>query len=103
MGNGLLTIADSSITHSMLGGAVAYFAGFAPGVNDTMTVSGSTFADNSARATQSFAEGGAIQITRKTHDLVGKDYQCEAKGTIDVKGADRMEVWHVIGRKAAAA
>ena len=58
---------------------------------------------NLASRMESHGLGGAIQITRKTHDLVGNDYRCEAKGTIDVKGADRMEVWHVIGRKAAAA
>jgi len=58
---------------------------------------------NLASRMESQGQGGAIQITRRTHELVGNDYRCEAKGTIDVKGADRMEVWHVIGRKAAAA
>lgn len=58
---------------------------------------------NLASRMESHGQVGTIQITRKTHDLVGSDYQCDAKGTIDVKGADRMEVWHVIGRKPAAA
>ena len=58
---------------------------------------------NLASRMESHGQAGAIQITRKTHDLVGNDYRCEAKGTIDVKGADRMEVWHVIGPKAAPA
>jgi len=58
---------------------------------------------NLASRMESHGQAGAIQITRKTHDLVGNDYRCEAKGTIDVKGADPMEVWHVIGPKAAAA
>ena len=58
---------------------------------------------NLASRMESHGQAGAIQITRKTLDLVGNDYRCEAKGTIDVKGADRMEVWHVIGPKAAAA
>ena len=49
------------------------------------------------------AKAGRSRSRAETHDLVGNEYQCEAKGTIDVKGADRMEVWHVIGRKAAAA
>lgn len=58
---------------------------------------------NLASRMESHGQVGTIQITRKTYDLVGNDYQCDAKGTIDVKGADRMEVWHVIGRKPAAA
>jgi adenylate cyclase len=58
---------------------------------------------NLASRMESHGLVGAIQITRNTHDLVGNDYQCDAKGTIDVKGADRMEVWHVTGRKAATA
>ena len=58
---------------------------------------------NLASRMESHGQAGAIQITRKTHDLVGSNYRCEAKSTIDVKGADRMEVWHVIGPKMAAA
>lgn len=58
---------------------------------------------NVASRMESHGERNSIQITRKTHDLVEDDYVCEAKGTIDVKGADRMEVWHVTGRKAAPA
>jgi guanylate cyclase len=57
---------------------------------------------NLASRMESHGQRGAIQITRKTHDLVGSIYRCEAKGVIDVKGSDRMEVWHVIGPKAAA-
>ncbi|WP_428674114.1 adenylate/guanylate cyclase domain-containing protein [Reyranella sp.] len=58
---------------------------------------------NLASRMESHGQAGTIQITRRTYQLVGSDYLCEAKGTIDVKGADRMEVWHVIGRKPAAA
>jgi adenylate cyclase len=58
---------------------------------------------NLASRMESHGQGGAIQITRHTYDLVVNDYRCQAKGMIDVKGAEAMEVWHVIGRKAAAA
>lgn len=58
---------------------------------------------NLASRMESHGKVGTIQITRKTHDLVRNDYECDARGAIDVKGADRMEVWHVICRKAAAA
>ena len=42
-----------------------------------------------------------IQITRDTYELVKDAFDCEARGTIEVKGAGQMEVWHVIGRKHA--
>lgn len=56
---------------------------------------------NLASRMESHGFVGAIQITRKTYDLVANDFECDAMGTIDVKGADRMQIWHVRGRKAA--
>jgi hypothetical protein len=32
--------------------------------------------------------------------LIKDQFDCESRGTIKVKGADDMEVWHVLGRKA---
>ena len=57
---------------------------------------------NLASRMESHGVVGAIQITRKTYDLVANDFECDAMGMIDVKGADRMQIWHVRGRKAAA-
>jgi adenylate cyclase len=48
-------------------------------------------------------QSGIIQITRSTHELVKDAFDCEAGGTIEVKGAGPMEVWHVIGRERADA
>jgi adenylate cyclase len=56
---------------------------------------------NLASRMESQGQSRTIQITRNTHELVKDAFDCEARGTIKVKGADRMEVWHVIGRKAA--
>lgn len=56
---------------------------------------------NLASRMESHGVVGAIQITRKTYDLVANDFECDAMGMIDVKGADRMQIWHVRGRKAA--
>lgn len=56
---------------------------------------------NLASRMESHGVVGAIQITRKTYDLVANDIECDAMGMIDVKGADRMQIWHVRGRKAA--
>jgi adenylate cyclase len=55
---------------------------------------------NVASRMESQGESGAIQISSNTYDLVKDCFECESRGTIEVKGADAMEVWHVIGRKA---
>ena len=55
---------------------------------------------NMASRMESHGESGTIQITRNTFELVRDQFDCESRGTIKVKGADPMEVWHVIGRKA---
>jgi len=56
---------------------------------------------NVASRMESQGQSRTIQITRNTHELVKDAFDCEARGTIKVKGADHMEVWHVIRRKAA--
>jgi adenylate cyclase len=56
---------------------------------------------NTASRMESQGQAGAVQITRHTYELVKDAFVCEAKGTIKVKGADTMEIWHVVGRKAA--
>ncbi len=56
---------------------------------------------NVASRMESQGQRQAIQITRTTFDLIKDDFDCEARGTIKVKGADQMEVWHVLGRKAS--
>jgi adenylate cyclase len=55
---------------------------------------------NLASRMESHGESGTIQITRSTYDLVRSEFECESRGEIQVKGADRMEVWRVLGRKA---
>jgi adenylate cyclase len=55
---------------------------------------------NLASRMESHGESGTIQITRNTYDLVRSEFECESRGEIQVKGADRMEVWRVLGRKA---
>ena len=57
---------------------------------------------NVASRMESQGQSRTIQITRNTHELIKDAFDCEAKGSIKVKGADQMEVWHVIGRKAAS-
>ena len=54
---------------------------------------------NMASRMESHGQSGAIQITRNTFDLVSTDFDCQASGAIEVKGAGRVETWHVTGRK----
>ena len=56
---------------------------------------------NVASRMESHGQSGAIQITRRTYDLIKDEFVCEAKGTINVKGADRLEIWHVVGRRTS--
>lgn len=54
---------------------------------------------NLASRMESHGRGQCIQITRNTYELIENEFDCEALGPIDVKGAGRTEVWHVIDRK----
>ena len=54
---------------------------------------------NMASRMESHGQSRTIQITRNTYELVKDAFVCEPKGTIKVKGADFVEVWHVLGRK----
>ena len=54
---------------------------------------------NMASRMESHGQSGVIQISRNTCDLVGGEFDCEARGPIDVKGAGRVETWQVTGRK----
>ena len=56
---------------------------------------------NMASRMESHGQSGVIQITRNTFDLVSGEFDCEARGTIEVKGAGRVETWCVTGRKPA--
>lgn len=57
---------------------------------------------NVASRMESHGQGGSIQITRRTYELIKDEFVCEAKGTVRVKGAGEMEVWHVLARRERA-
>ena len=57
---------------------------------------------NMASRMESHGRSGVIQIARGTFDLVDDEFECHAQGTIEVKGAGRVETWSVTGRKPAA-
>jgi adenylate cyclase len=54
---------------------------------------------NLASRMESHGQGGTVQITRSTYDLVHGEFDCESAGAIEVKGAGAVEVWRVVGRK----
>jgi guanylate cyclase len=56
---------------------------------------------NVASRMESQGQGGAVQITRRTYELIKDQFVCEPKGTATIKGAGELEVWHVVGRKSA--
>jgi adenylate cyclase len=58
---------------------------------------------NLASRMESHGRTRCIQITRNTYELVKDAFDCETMGMIEVKGAGRMEVWHVLGSKKPGA
>jgi guanylate cyclase len=53
---------------------------------------------NTASRMESQGEGGVIQITQATYELIKNDFICESRGPLSVKGKGDMEVWSVVGR-----
>jgi adenylate cyclase len=54
---------------------------------------------NVASRMESHGIGGAVQITRTTHELIKNEFVCERRGTVDVKGKGEMEVWLVLSAR----
>jgi len=57
---------------------------------------------NTASRMESHGAPGQIQITRATYELLRDEFECEPRGTIDVKGKGEVETWYLVGRKAEA-
>lgn len=55
---------------------------------------------NVASRMESHGNAGEIQITRDTYELIKADFDCEPRGTIQVKGKGDMEVWQLKGVRA---
>jgi len=52
---------------------------------------------NTASRMESHGSNGTIQITRATYELIKKNFVCEPRGTVYVKGKGEMEAWHIQG------
>jgi guanylate cyclase len=58
---------------------------------------------NLASRMETYGQTGAIQVTRSTYDLIKDDFVVESKGTINVRGAGEVDVWHVLRTKSESA
>ncbi len=54
---------------------------------------------NTASRMESHGTPGRIQITRATYELLADEFECEPRGTIEVKGKGKVEAWYLIGPK----
>jgi guanylate cyclase len=58
---------------------------------------------NTASRMESYGAPGRIQITRPTYELLADEFECEARGTITVKGKGEIEAWYLIGPRGDGA
>ena len=58
---------------------------------------------NTASRMESHGTPGRIQITRATYELLADEFECEPRGTIEVKGKGEVEAWYLIGPEAEQA
>jgi adenylate cyclase len=57
---------------------------------------------NTASRMESQGTSGRIQITRATYELLKDEFECEPRGTVEVKGKGAMETWYLVGPRVAA-
>ena len=50
---------------------------------------------NTASRMESTGEPGRIQVSEATYALVKDEFECEARGEVDVKGKGMMRTWWV--------
>ncbi|MEN8241164.1 MAG: adenylate/guanylate cyclase domain-containing protein [Chloroflexota bacterium] len=54
---------------------------------------------NVASRMESQGVPGKIQVSRRTYDLIARDFVFEERGVIEVKGKGEMETWFLVGEK----
>jgi len=57
---------------------------------------------NTASRMESQGTPGRIQVTDATYELLKDEFECEPRGTVEVKGRGQMETWYLVGRRAVA-
>ena len=51
---------------------------------------------NTASRMESHGAPGRIQITRATYQLLADEFECEPRGTINVKGKGEIDTWYLV-------
>jgi adenylate cyclase len=46
---------------------------------------------------ESSGEPGRIQISATTHRLLDSEFECQARGKVEVKGKGPMNTWYLVG------
>ena len=52
---------------------------------------------NMASRMESSGEPGRIQISATTHRLLDSEFECQARGKVEVKGKGAMDTWYLMG------
>jgi adenylate cyclase len=58
---------------------------------------------NIASRMESHGMPGRIQISRATYELLKDEFECEPRGSVDVKGKGEMETWYLVGLRTPVA
>ena len=54
---------------------------------------------NTASRMEQHGVPGRIQLSAATHPLLDREFVCEPRGTIDIKGMGPMETWFLVGAR----
>ena len=57
---------------------------------------------NTASRMESHGVAGKIQISQSTFELIKDEFDCEPRGTIEVKGKGELETWFLLGPRVPA-
>jgi len=57
---------------------------------------------NLAARMESHGTPGRIQLTEATYQLIGDRFECEARGTIEVKGKGALPTWYLVRERVQA-
>jgi guanylate cyclase len=58
---------------------------------------------NTASRMESHGVPGRIQLSDATYELIHDEFECEPRGTIDVRGKGPMRTWFLVGERGARA
>jgi adenylate cyclase len=58
---------------------------------------------NTASRMESHGVAGRIHLSEATYELIRDDFECEPRGTIDVKGKGPMRTWFLVGERRTRA